>query len=40
MDIQRERERERENQDEVGRIYEKNLEDPKLMRQILVVCYW
>ena len=38
--IYREKERERENQDKLGRIYERNLEDPKLMRQSLVVCYW
>ena len=32
--------RERKNQDELERVHERNFENPKLMRQILVAYSW
>ena len=38
MDLHRERER--KNQDELERVHERNFENSKLMRRILVAYFW
>ena len=32
--------REVKNHEELERVHERNFENPQLMRQILVVCFW